>query len=251
VLLFGLGSLAELARDLKSLLDSRYQFRDIVDVGQDVTRARQLARDLAAGRELALDLLSAYKTDIRTHDDVAFETTAVNLELANRFAVALSHDMMLRRRGDVEELAAAVYSALGRARDLAAVFNRGRIRRAENGKVGHALARALARDLRPFLKLDSVTNSNRYWAFDHLDLRPFSTSADDLDHLLYDFVGADLREVSLTGISLVGVRWSSTTRWPLQWEEQIRRVSVEIGPDLFEVRPGTATVTDDAGLVRA
>jgi hypothetical protein len=69
-----------------------------------------------------------------------------------------------------------------------------------------------------------------------------------LDRVRRDFVGADVHAASLDGIPLDGVRWSSTTRWPPAWEESIRRDSVKIGLDLFEIRPGTAAVSDNAPL---
>ncbi|MGK8491840.1 hypothetical protein [Nocardia asiatica] len=63
--------------------------------------------------------------------------------------------------------------------------------------------------------------------------------------LLNDFIGADLSEVDLEGISLDGVRWSSsTTRWPIDWQERIELDSVLVeGEDIFEIRYGTRAST--------
>ncbi|MFI5851772.1 hypothetical protein ACIA7R_28765 [Micromonospora chalcea] len=72
-----------------------------------------------------------------------------------------------------------------------------------------------------------------------------------IDGLRSDFVGADLRNAPLSSINLSGVRWSSTTQWPPEWAGHVRRTSIVIGPDLFEVQPGSADVPSDAGLIRA
>ncbi|MCR6490842.1 hypothetical protein M8542_49485 [Amycolatopsis sp. OK19-0408] len=59
---------------------------------------------------------------------------------------------------------------------------------------------------------------------------------------LADVTGEDLSQADLTDIDLDGVRWSSRTRWPAGWEDRIRRTSVEIAPDLYEIHSGTHTV---------
>ena len=57
---------------------------------------------------------------------------------------------------------------------------------------------------------------------------------------LTDVVGADLTSADLAGLSLDGVRWSSDTRWPEDWEAWVRDNSVPITDDVFEIRPGKA-----------
>jgi hypothetical protein len=69
-------------------------------------------------------------------------------------------------------------------------------------------------------------------------------AVDLLDNALTHMVGADLTEVALHGIPLAGVRWSHETRWPVRWEDQIRRNSVEIEPGLYEILPGTTMSID-------
>ncbi|WP_112269624.1 hypothetical protein [Lentzea terrae] len=57
---------------------------------------------------------------------------------------------------------------------------------------------------------------------------------------LTSVVGADLTSADLAGLSLDGVRWSSDTRWPEDWEAWVRDNSVPITDDVFEIRPGKA-----------
>jgi hypothetical protein len=59
---------------------------------------------------------------------------------------------------------------------------------------------------------------------------------EDLVRFLADFSGADLAELELESVSLLGMRWSSTTVWPPGWAERIRERSVQVAPDLFEIR---------------
>ncbi|MGH3824673.1 MAG: hypothetical protein ACRDRA_17845 [Pseudonocardiaceae bacterium] len=58
-----------------------------------------------------------------------------------------------------------------------------------------------------------------------------------LENVVVDFTNADLRAVSLVGVPLEGIRWSSaTTLWPPEWEEQIRAESVETDDGNFVIR---------------
>ncbi|WP_280273558.1 hypothetical protein [Nocardia wallacei] len=52
---------------------------------------------------------------------------------------------------------------------------------------------------------------------------------------LNDFVGADLSDVELEGMTLVGVRWSCETVWPPDWQERIENSSVEVEPGVYEI----------------
>lgn len=58
--------------------------------------------------------------------------------------------------------------------------------------------------------------------------------------VLTNMVGADLSSADLSGIPLDGVRWSSDTRWPVDWEAWVRDNSVRVSADVFEIRPGKA-----------
>ncbi|MER6912585.1 hypothetical protein ABT354_13020 [Streptomyces sp. NPDC000594] len=64
-----------------------------------------------------------------------------------------------------------------------------------------------------------------------------------------DFRGADLRDVSLEGLPLEGIRWDARTLWPPGWESRVRRASLAIGevPGVLVVgrEPGDRTVRVD------
>lgn len=62
----------------------------------------------------------------------------------------------------------------------------------------------------------------------------------DLDGALHDFTTANLRDVDLTRVQLEGLRWSAATQWPTDWVAQIALDSVDVAPDVFEVRGGNA-----------
>ena len=88
-----------------------------------------------------------------------------------------------------------------------------------------ALALALVRDRALF----------GYWSGDyHPDQRSELVEArTNLVEAAGNFVGADLRTVSLAIVDLVGIRWDSNTRWPtLVVETKIRRASDEDPLDL-------------------
>ncbi|WP_158289918.1 hypothetical protein [Micromonospora sp. S4605] len=129
---------------------------------------------------------------------------------------------------------------------------------------------ALARDARRlFLAINEASyriSYRRFASAQNLDLDRAHDLAHDLasdlahdlateiDRAQCDFVGADLRSlrnVPLISGFLYGVRWSSGTQWPAQWAERIRRDSAEIGPDLFEIQPGSTDVPGDIDLIRA
>jgi hypothetical protein len=78
----------------------------------------------------------------------------------------------------------------------------------------------------------------------NLDLANLSSlKSEDIGDLLMvlkkaavDFTSADLRAVSLVGVRLEGIRWSSATLWPPEWEEQIRAESIETDDGIFIIR---------------
>lgn len=58
-----------------------------------------------------------------------------------------------------------------------------------------------------------------------------------LDEVADDYSGADLREADLESANLSWLRWDEGTRWPLTWESQIRRMSIEVSPGHWVVQP--------------
>ncbi|MGH3511186.1 MAG: hypothetical protein ACRDYB_04375 [Acidimicrobiales bacterium] len=70
----------------------------------------------------------------------------------------------------------------------------------------------------------------------------------DLNDALHDFTAADLRDVDLTHVHMDRLRWSSATQWPTDWVAQVELDSVEVAPDVFEVRRGQRVGTN-AGVV--
>ncbi|MFI9503607.1 hypothetical protein [Nocardia sp. NPDC052566] len=63
----------------------------------------------------------------------------------------------------------------------------------------------------------------------------------DLEDVLNNFSGEDLRAVDLAGVQLSRLRWSATTQWPEHWREQIQRDSFPVGHGIFEIRGGAST----------
>lgn len=86
-------------------------------------------------------------------------------------------------------------------------------------------ALVLAFTIDPYRERDRTAFANAYTAF---------------NQALHGFTDADLRDVDPTNVELEGLRWSPTTRWPQGWVDQLVLDSVEVAPDVFEVRGGTA-----------
>jgi hypothetical protein len=63
--------------------------------------------------------------------------------------------------------------------------------------------------------------------------RDLDRALSDLLYALNDFTGSDLRDVDLAAISLGGVVWSETTRWPPHAHRRVMRDSVPIGGGIF------------------
>ncbi|MEU0879251.1 hypothetical protein ABZ345_11685 [Lentzea sp. NPDC005914] len=59
---------------------------------------------------------------------------------------------------------------------------------------------------------------------------------------LTSMVGADLTSADLQGVPLVGVRWSTSTRWPSDWRGWVRDNSAEVLPGVFEIQRGRIDV---------
>jgi hypothetical protein len=209
-----------------------------LDLDLDLARNLGLGRDRA--RDLGLDLDFARDLDLGRDRD-----RAVALALAPALALAFVHALdrasaffggqdfgLNRARARARDLAVDLARTLGldsaRARDLARV----RVRvpdRARTRDLARDLARGLDEVLGTFLGLAGAVG--------------FGSAL--LDGLLDDFTGADLSTVELTGVDLVGVRWSLRgTRWPAELDvEQLRNHSRETKPgsEVYVVRRGVET----------
>ncbi|OLF15894.1 hypothetical protein [Actinophytocola xanthii] len=100
------------------------------------------------------------------------------------------------------------------------------------GGLGRGYQRSLAHDLENVRGWVTLGNTRRAREVAWSIVR----TREDLVHALADFSGVDLAELELESANLAGVRWSSTTVWPPGWAERIRERSVQVAPDLFEVR---------------
>lgn len=202
-------------------------------VAFQVANARDLARDVAralnpaSGHTLGLDLARTSARDIARDVDLALDLARGldgGLERALVLARASAHDIVRDIVGAID-LARGLERALERALDLARAGARG-------------LARDLARAIHDDLDRIRVRTDD-----------PYLLLARELDLTRCDFTEADLRAVDLTGLPLAGVRWSVVaTRWPPDWQVWIEAHSMEIAPDLFEIRDGMAHVDTSAVL---
>jgi len=180
---------------------------DAIDLVKALTSARDLTSAIvsASARDFARTLTSARDLTSRL---------ARNLVRARDLASALTSHLGLN-------LNRALDLSLASARDLARDLARDPARN---------LARNLAPASAPASALTSALTSAR-------DVAGARTA---LDRALHDFTGADLRDVDLTNVELEGLRWSPATRWPPGWADQLALDSVEVAPDIFEIRRGTA-----------
>jgi hypothetical protein len=180
--------------------------------------------DLDYAHELTHDL----DHDLRNRDhlhDLTLDLRNLTLDLRNLTLdldrdLALASDLALTLTRDLRNRDLALASALNLALDRDLDRGRDLIRDRD---------RDLASDLIRDLDLDAV-------------LADLDGALHDLDGALHDFTTADLREVDLTGVPLEGVRWSSATQWPADWAPQVALASVEVAPDVFEVREGNTHV---------
>ena len=199
-------------RDSERILDNlgRISRQALVRaLDRDLDLAHTLARipdrhlNLALG--LTLDLALAFdhaSARVRAND------LTRDLDYALALASALTRDLAL---------------ALGLALDLA-------------GDLGRALDRDLdlARALATALDFDLARDLA--FALDRTSRTLFY-----LHDVLSDVTDIDLHQIDLTGVPLEGLRWSDRTQWPPEWEEQIRRDSVQIAKGVFEVARGGHT----------
>ncbi|MFC4859383.1 hypothetical protein [Actinophytocola glycyrrhizae] len=86
-------------------------------------------------------------------------------------------------------------------------------------------------------EINERTPMNASW----LDSRTISPQqTNQLKQLAADFIGVDLREASLSGLDLMGVRWSRTTQWPQADVGWIVAASEPVGNGIYVVRESSA-----------
>jgi hypothetical protein len=225
------------------------------------TLAHALVGDLAHERDRALDLASALAhtcgsdrasaldrlrtsaldrvldrlRDDRDSDSDLASALASARDNALDLGVALAHYLArdldhyhASAHASAGDLASALVSDLASALARASTLTRAL-------DLAHTIARVLADTSDSDSDLDRIRDLARALAS---DLNRTTRLVADFYRALNDFTGADLSNVDLAGITLDRLRWSTATKWPPQWDEQVRRNSVQIGNGIFEVRGG-------------
>lgn len=106
-----------------------------------------------------------------------------------------------------------------------------------------AMRQALAGDVSHVMALDLVDKTCEVRDRRRAELvRSVADAVDAVVQAASQVVGADLSDVDLRGVPLEGLRWSSTTRWPPDWEAWVHRNSVSVGRDLYAIRAGKSDV---------
>jgi hypothetical protein len=185
-----------------------------ITLARDPRPSSALARSL--GGDLA-DLLSV-AFDLDHARDLVRDFTLVTVDLALARDLIRDIDLALAQGLDRTRT-----RALGRARhadrELDVVYRSFR-----------SLDLALADDLGRKVN-ESVSNTG------------LSAAIRSILDAVSDVIDADLRNVDLDGIPLVGLRWSRRTQWPPGWRDKIHSASLEITPGIFEVRGGISDAT--------
>lgn len=186
----------------------------------DPERERADARALVRALVCAVDCARAVDRDLARDMGEALDC-AREVDRSFAHTVAWATALVLGRgRALVKSLANLLDCLLDYARELACEL-------VHDCPVSIDLANALDRDI------DRA-----------LDVAQALDPADALSRARHDFTGADLRDVDLHGVSLVGLRWSMATQWPSsEWKTQAMLDSVEVEPGTFVIRGGTTTAS--------
>lgn len=196
-------------------------------------RARALDRDRAADRDRVLDLLHARARAIALALDRPRDLDRdINLNRTLTLTLGLATELDRGRDPALDRDRERALDLIGnrdRARDLAVTLC-GTVMRLGVGDLVHVIS--------------DQTSVDTSW------LNPATIGALEavrLHELCTDFTGVDLREAQLSGVDLVGVRWSSTTRWPPADVDWIVAASEPVGNGVFVIRD--TTVNDGAVVV--
>lgn len=215
------------------------------DVADDLTRdlTNVSARDRARG--LTRDLTRAGVRTRHVVDDLDFVRNldvVRGCDLARDLGVVCGLAVDFGRTVDIaRDLAQARDRALAHAHSLGLTLTYGPLSVLALGfglSFAHALTLVRDRDRDMYRAL--VLACDRALALDRALERAFHRDETtkvliNLHRALSDVRNHDLRDIDLAGIFLGGLRWSTQTRWPPQLEEQIRRDSVEIADNTFQV----------------
>jgi hypothetical protein len=184
--------------------------------------ARELIRDLARARDLAIDLAIGLDDEL---DLAGLRGYNLDPEVAGDLGVV---------GGLARDLASDLDRTLDLARDLAQYLEtyRPRPREGDDARASDiALNRDLARELTRIVDLAVALGRTLARARDRARTRAPSE---------IDAAGADLSRANFSDLSLIeGVIWTRETIWPPGVAEQVERLSEEIAPGVYRVRGGT------------
>ncbi|MFI0803361.1 hypothetical protein SAMN04489729_7962 [Amycolatopsis lurida] len=134
----------------------------------------------------------------------------------------LNHNILTKTLNEVLDLADQLSGELARLcnleRTLAAAHSRAR----PNPELADAL--------------NSDMHHGREHGFNRALTMALASGIENITQATTNFTGADLTTFDLHGVPLAGIRWSPTTRWPDNWTTLIQLTSIEVSPDLFEIR---------------
>ncbi|MEU4522922.1 hypothetical protein AB0F52_29940 [Amycolatopsis sp. NPDC024027] len=238
--------LIELHHAVRLVLRAEDLIHNLAD-DRDLAHALTRDRDLAHARDLAHDLAYDLTRDHDLAHDLAYDLTR-DLTFARDLAHALNRDRDLahtlaqtRDLAYARDLAHALTHDLAHTLDLADTLTHD-LARARDRAHAHALNRVRSLDrtsnlvvaLYSALRREVEIFGERHHAHD-FDLE------EDLGRLIEaatNVNGADLSQLDLRGIPLLGLRWSEATQWPVEWRDRIRRDSIELHPGHYEIRQG-------------
>lgn len=214
-----------LAHDIEYTRDLNRAHDLALDFGRNLALARDLAYARDSNLDRTIDHIVALARDLtQAHDLDIAHSQAHDLDCELNQAVLMTHALTFAR-------ALALTYALDRgpAPDLD-----GDLHIAPDLDIDLDLARALAHHFALALvsKLPPEPANRDRINFIH----ELIADVDSLEDAMTNMAGIDLTQMDLRGIQLEGLRWTTTTRWPMAQVEQIRQNSVEVQPGIFEVR---------------